>query len=266
MSSRSLRLQFTLVLALVLGALPLFGASAVVGSVAGSTNATVGGQVLVPNTTVFSGDNLRVNEGAAVVAMGMGSRMVFGRDTQATFERGSNEVAVVLSQGVISMYHPVDGLPLKVKVGDISVSSGKGFKSLGDVAMLNGTIIVTAKEGTLHVDGVGRTTDVAKGKTIAITPNAPAGAPQGAGSAAHHWTQAQIVNVVTLSAAGVGLGFSIADYQKTKDVQTTANDALSQAQAAASSAALAVSAAQAAEAAAVAACKAVSPNNPACGS
>jgi len=266
MSSRSLRLQFTLVLALVLalGAIPMFGASAVVGSVAGSSNATVGGQVLVPNTTVFSGDNLRVNDGAAAVAMGMGSRMVFGRDTQVTFERGANEVTVVLSQGVVSMYHPVEGLPLKVKVGDVSVSSGKGFKSLGDVAMLNGTIIVTAKEGTLHVDGAGRSTDVEKGKTIAITPSAPAGAPQGAGSASHHWTQAQVVNVVTLAAAGVGLGFSIADYQKTKDVQTTASNALTQAQAAASSAALAVSAAQAAQAAAAAACQAVSPNNPAC--
>jgi len=266
MSSRSLKLQFTLVLALVLvlGALPLLGASAVVGSVAGSTNATLGGQVLMPNTTVFNGDTLRVNDGAAVVAMGMGSRMVFGRDTQVTFERGPNEVTVELNQGVISMYHPVDGLPLKVKVGGVAVSSGQGFKTLGEVAMVDGTIIVTAKEGTLHVDGGGRTTDVEKGKTIAITPSAPAGAPQGAGSASHHWTQAQVVNIVSLGAAGAGLGFSIADYQKTKDVQTTANNALSQAQAAASSAALAVSAAQAAEAAAQAACQAVSPNNPAC--
>jgi len=266
MSSRSLNLRFTLVLAmvLILGAIPLFGASAVVGSVAGSSNATVGGQVLVPNTTLFSGDNLRVNDGAAVVAMGMGSRMVFGRDTQVTFERGPNAVTVVLGQGVVSMYHPMDGLPLTVKAGGVAVSSGKGFKTLGEVAMLNGTIIVTAKEGTLHVDGAGRTTEVEKGKTIAITPNPPAGTPQGAGSASHHWTQAQVVNVVTLAAAGVGLGFSIADYQKTKDVQTTANNAEQQAAAAAASAALAVSSAQAAEAAAVAACKAVSPNNPAC--
>jgi len=265
MSSRSLKLRFTLVLALalVLGAIPLMGASAVVGSVAGTTNATVGGQVLVPNTTVFSGDNLRVNDGAAVVAMGMGSRMVFGRDTQVTFQRGPNEVTVELSQGVVSMYHPVEGLPMRVKVGSVAVSSGSGFKTLGDVAMINGTIVITSKEGTLHVDGAGSTTEVAKGKTIAITPN-PEGTPQGAGTAAHHWTQAQIINVVSLASAGAGLGFSIADYKKTNDVQTTANQANSAASAAAASSALAASAAEAAEAAAVAACKAASPNNPAC--
>jgi len=265
MSSRSLRIHHILVLALVLafGAIPMWGASAVIGSVAGSTNATVGGQALVPNTTLFSGDNLRVNDGAAVVAMGMGSRMVFGRDTEATFERSSSDITVVLNKGVISMYHPLDGMPLKVKVANVAVSSGKDFKSLGEVAMLNGTVIITSKEGTLHVDGAGRTTDVAKGKTIAITPNA--GAPQGAGSASHHWTQAQVVEVVTLGAAGVGLGFSIADYQKTKDVQTTANQAEANAAAAQASAALAVSAAQAAQAAAVAACQAASPTDTNCG-
>jgi len=265
MSSRYCRAHYTLVLALVLalGAIPLWGASAVVGSVAGSTNATVGGQSLVPNTTIFNGDNLRVNDGAAVVAMGMGSRMIFGRDTEATFERGPSDITVLLNKGVISMYHPADGMPLKVKVANVAVSSGKDFKSLGEVAMVNGTIIVTSKEGTLHVEGAGRTTEVAKGKTIAITPNA--GTPQGAGSASHHWTQAQVVEVVTLGAAGVGLGFSIADYQKTKDVQTTANQAEANAAAAESSAQLAVSAAQAAQAAAVAACLAASPTDQNCG-
>lgn len=107
--SLSVRLSVLLVLALVLGVAPMWGASAVIGSVAGSTNATIGGQALVPNTTLFSGDSLRVNDGAAVVAMGMGSRVVFGRDTVASFERGPDEVTVVLGQGSVSMYHPEAG-------------------------------------------------------------------------------------------------------------------------------------------------------------
>lgn len=264
MSSKSLKLNFMMVLvAVFMGVVPVWGASAVIGSVAGSTNATVGGQSLVPNTTLFSGDNLRVNDGAAVVAMGMGSRMVFGRDTAATFERAPNEVTVVLSQGVVSMYHPVDGVPMRVKVGTVAISSGTGFKTLGEVAMLNGAIIVTAKEGTLHVNGAGRTTEVAKGKTIAITQS-PAGAPQGAGSASHAWTQAQVLNVVTLGAAGVGLGFSIADYSKAKDALSQATTAAANAAAAQAAAQLAISAAEAAHAAAVAACKEVSPTDPAC--
>ncbi|HEV2382932.1 MAG TPA: hypothetical protein VG206_24465, partial [Terriglobia bacterium] len=49
-----------------LAAAPLYAGSAVVGSVAGSLNATVGGQALVPSTVIFSGDSLQVKDGAAV--------------------------------------------------------------------------------------------------------------------------------------------------------------------------------------------------------
>jgi len=265
MSSKLHRLQFMfiLVLALLVGVVPMLGASAVIGSVVGGSNATMAGQALVPNTAVFSGDNLRVNDGAAIVSMGMGSRMVFGSDTTATFERGPSEVTVLLSKGDVSMYHPIDGMPLRVKVGSVAVSSGKGFKTLGEVAMLNGATIVTSKQGTLHVEGAGRTTEVTKGQTIVISQSSPAGAPQ-AGTASHHWTQAQVVNVVTLAAAGVGVGFSIANYQKTKDVQNTANSAAMNAASALTAAELAISAANAAHAAAVAACQAASPNDPNC--
>jgi len=249
---------------LMLSVVAMWGASAVIGSVAGSTNATVGGQALVANTTLFSGDSLRVSDGAAVVAMGMGSRMVFGRDTVASFERGPEGVTVVLGGGSVSMYHPEQGVGLRVKVGDLSVTPGKGFKTLGEVAMINGSLIVTAKEGTLRVEGTGRTMELTKGKTIAIMPTA-AGAPQGkAASTGAHWSQTQVVNVVTLAAAGVGLGFSIANFQKTKDVQNTATKADADALAADADAKAATSTAAAAAAVAEAACKLVSPTDPAC--
>jgi len=59
-----------IVLVAALAVVPAFGGSAVVGSVAGSMNATLGGQALLPNTTVFSGDSLQVKDGAAVVVVG----------------------------------------------------------------------------------------------------------------------------------------------------------------------------------------------------
>ncbi|HEV2178664.1 MAG TPA: hypothetical protein VGW33_15865, partial [Terriglobia bacterium] len=62
-----LRLSALLVLSLTVSA-SAFAGSAVIGSVAGSLNATVGGQALNPNTVIFSGDSLQVKEGAAVVA------------------------------------------------------------------------------------------------------------------------------------------------------------------------------------------------------
>src|SRR3989441_1940202 len=51
---RTLRVCFLALALGVMGAVPLLGGSAVVGSVAGSMNATIGGQALLPNTTIFS--------------------------------------------------------------------------------------------------------------------------------------------------------------------------------------------------------------------
>ncbi|HXJ94814.1 MAG TPA: hypothetical protein VMT20_18375, partial [Terriglobia bacterium] len=66
-----------IVLAALVAAAPVFAGSAVIGSVAGSLNATVGGQALVPNSVIFSGDSLQVKDGAAVIALENGSRMAF---------------------------------------------------------------------------------------------------------------------------------------------------------------------------------------------
>ncbi|MGA9054955.1 MAG: hypothetical protein WB763_00430, partial [Terriglobia bacterium] len=175
------RLSLCLVLLGLVAAVPVFAGSAVVGSVAGSMNATVGGQTLLPNTTLFSGDSLQVKDGVAVVALGSASRIVFGRNTVASFLRDSNEVTVLLGQGNVSVFHDVDGMPVRMKIGDVSVVPVSGFKTLGEVAMLNGAIVVTAKEGMLRVEGNGPAINVAKGKTITVMPEA--NAPQGGGKA-----------------------------------------------------------------------------------
>ena len=145
--------------ALLMGAVatvPALAGSAVIGSVAGSMNASVGGQSLLPNTTIFSGDSLQVRDGVAVIAVGNNSRVIFGRDTVASFLRDSNQVTVLLTQGNVSMVHPNDGTSLRVKAGQISVTPGAGFKTLGEVAMLNGSLVVTAKEGALECRRHGR--------------------------------------------------------------------------------------------------------------
>jgi len=98
------RFSLYLILLGLVSVVPAFAGSAVIGSVAGSMNATVSGQTLLPNTTLFSGDNLQVKDGVAVVALGSASRMVFGHDTVASFLRDSNEVTVLLSQGNVSVF------------------------------------------------------------------------------------------------------------------------------------------------------------------
>ncbi len=66
------------------------GGLAAIGTIAGSLDATMGGEAIQPNTVVFSGDTLRVADGAAVVAMNTGSRVVLGKGTAASFLKGSS--------------------------------------------------------------------------------------------------------------------------------------------------------------------------------
>ena len=265
-----LRISLFALVFVIISALPVFAGSAVVGSVAGSMNATIGGQALLPNTTIFSGDSLQVNDGVAVVALDKASRMVLGRETTASFLKSSDEVTVLLSRGNLSMYHTGEGVALRVKIGDLSVSPAKGFKSLGEVAMVGGSIVVATKEGTLRVEGRGTAQEVAKGKTITIpvtsarAPKAGAGAgPVGGGGAS---TALEAGALGAGAAAAILSGISISRANGAKDAATAANataaQAVTQATAAANSAATAADQATIAATDAGIACKTVSPDAP----
>ena len=236
MSSR-LRTCSMLLLLGVLASVPALGGSAVVGSVAGSLNATVGGQAVLPHQAIFSGDSLQVKNGALVVATDNGSRMAFGRDTTATFQREARALTVVLSAGNVSLYHADDPVALRVVAGTVTVEPAPGYKTLGDIAMVNGAVVVTAKDGALRVNHDGRTVEVAKGKTIALTPRT-ARAPQTGGSqklgGGPNWVEYTI-----LGAAGAAAGFGIGALIRAGDAKDSASLAASNA----ASAAAAISAA-----------------------
>jgi len=248
MTMKTTALRLTL-FALLMGAVatvPALAGSAVIGSVAGSMNASVGGQSLLPNTTIFSGDSLQVRDGVAVIAVGNNSRVIFGRDTVASFLRDSNEVTVVLSQGNVSMLHPNEGTPLRVKAGEVSITPTAGFKTLGEVAMLNGSVVVTAKEGTLRVDDHGATKNVTKGQSIVIAPktadNNKSACCGGGGS-----TALEVAAVGGGGAAAVLAGIAMS---RSGDANTNAQAAIAAANAATSAANAANATAAAAEAAA----------------
>jgi hypothetical protein len=236
-----------ILLAALLVAAPAFAGSAVVGSVAGSLNATIGGQALVPNTVIFSGDSLQVREGAAVVALENGNRMALGRATEASFVREANNVEVVLGGGDVSMYQASNRTGMKVKAGEYEVTPATGYKTLGEVAMLNGLVTVTSKEGTLRVAGAGRTEEVAAGKSLTLSTKVMrAPEPQTGGSQKLGGDTDELLDVGALGAgvvAAILAGVSI----------SRANDAKTAAEAANSTAQSAVSAAQAANSTAAAA-------------
>jgi hypothetical protein len=150
------------------------------------------------------------------------------------------------------VFHAEDATGVRVKVGDVSVVPVSGFKTLGEVATLNGAMIVTAKEGMLRVEGNGQVVNVAKGKTITVYPNASA-PQQGSGGTNgpyHHssywWGPVGgIVGGAGLIVAGIGLS-------RADNAMDNAASAASAAAAAASAAAAALSAAEAAASAAAA--------------
>lgn len=144
-----------------------------VGALIGSTNATVDGQATLPHTTLLSGDSLQVKNGMAMVTLDQGNRMVLGRQTEASFLRDAEAVTVSLKQGTLALYHPQAGSAFRVKAGNVTVAPAKGYQTMGEIAMADGSLVVMAKDGALEVENHGSTQEVSKGKTITIT--APAG-------------------------------------------------------------------------------------------
>lgn len=240
------RLTLLVLLGALVASVSAFAGSAVIGSVAGSMNATIGGQALMPNTTVFSGDSLQVKDGAAVVAVGQGSRLVFGRETVASFLRDEGEVTVLLGQGNVSMYHPSDRVGLRVKVGEISVTPAAGYKTLGEVAMANGAVMVTAKEGMLRVEGSGPAVEVAKGKTITLHAKA-ARAPQGAGSGAAGMSSSAAMQMASVAMGVTSTVLGATAISRSSDARDAAVKAQTTAASAASAAEDAAAAAEGAQ-------------------
>jgi len=232
--------------------------SAAIGTIAGSLHATVGGEAIQPDTVVFSGDSLRVADGAAVVAMNTGSRVILGQRTAASFLQGSNEVIVVLEQGNVLMYHPASAAPLRVRLGALSVGSVKGFNTRGDVAMLHGVAVVTAKEGVLRLERNGSVMEVRKGQTVTV-PAKVARAPQGAPSAGagappqHGGGSSSLLTWLGLSAGVAGTIFGVVGYTNSNDANNKANQAITASAAAASTATSAAAVAQTAASTAAAA-------------
>jgi hypothetical protein len=249
---RLMQLGLMVIAVMGIGLMPMLAGSAAVGSIAGSRNATLSGEALVPNATVFSGDRLQVKDGVAVVALDAGNRMVFGRETEASFLREAKNVTVLLSRGNVSMYHPGASEGVAVKAGDVRVSPVAGYKTLGEVAMLDGSLVVTAKQGTLQVERQGRTEQVAEGKTVTLPVTAAGPAPSPAAPAAGdaHITTCSLCCWLGVGAGGAAAILAGLALSKSSDANNAANAATTAANNATTAANAATDAANAAAAAA----------------
>jgi hypothetical protein len=107
--------------------------------------------------------------------------------------------------------------------------------------MLNGAVVVTAKEGSLEVENNGQRISVAKGNTIAISPKT-ARAPQGTAAGGPHISSGTTLQVGALAASSVSAVLSAVAVKRAGDARSSAeaaNSAASNAVTAASNAAAA---------------------------
>lgn len=196
-------------LLLPIGAMGLAVATAIcgsmpVGALMGSKNATVDGQAPLPHTTLLSGDSLHVNDGIAMVTLDQGNRMALGQQTDASFQREADAVTVSLARGSLALYHPQASRAFQIKAGDVTVAPVKGYRTVGELAMADGFLAVSAKDGTLQVEKAGTTQQVPKGSTITIATT-PAGAPEPSPAGNPHLKHLY-VSPALLLALGLGAG------------------------------------------------------------
>jgi hypothetical protein len=230
---------------------PIFGASTPLGSVKQSTNATLSGRPLLPETLVFSDQVIQVGDGAALIAINDGSRLVLGKETVASLRQERGELAVLLNGGSLSIYHQSTSGTLRVKADDLSVVPESGFRTLGQVTVLNGTVVVSSKNGMLRVEGHGQPFEVRQGKTITIRQRSDRSPQVAAGSG-----RVRLSSVASWAGLGAGVLGTIAGFDalhRADDARTDAQNAANAASAAAQAAAAASSAASAATQAAAAA-------------
>lgn len=162
-----------------MASVPAFAGSAL-GLVAEGMNATLDGQLLRRNTVVFSGQSLDVSE-RAVIVMKNGSRLMFGRETSASFLQNQNELTVRLGRGNLSMFHPDNGTALRVQAGNVSIFPAKGSKTVGEVAMTDQSLSVRTSEGSLRLEADGQTIEVPRGKAVWFVPRSQS-RPQASGA------------------------------------------------------------------------------------
>jgi hypothetical protein len=256
--SGDLRMPIRLHMAVVITLLSLAASvrvqagSAVIGSVAGTVNATLDGQTLLPNSVVFNGDRIQVRNGVVVLALDHDSRVALGRDSVAGFVRDSTGVTVVVKLGDVSIFHPATAHGIRVKVDGTVARPLLDHKSLSEVAVLAGMIVVTAKEGPLDVSQNGKTVRLEEGRTIffprkTVRSQQNSGARNLAGS--NTGLEAGAVGTGGLAAILSGIALSRANGARSAASEATsaADQAISAASTASSAANLATLAAEAAQ-------------------
>ena len=175
---RATRLIMVVLLSCSITRLPLTAGSMIVGSAIEGSNARLAQQELRPGATILNGDSLRVEDGTALVSLEDGSRITLGGNTIVSFQTGSHGVTTVVDHGTLDFVHPgkVDS-GMRLQMADVYVVPGSGFETLGEIAQRGETLVVMTRQGSLRVEGGGKSVEVPEGMMITLHSQ-PARAPQ----------------------------------------------------------------------------------------
>lgn len=192
-----------------------------VGSLMGSRNATLDGHAPLAHTVLLNGDKIAMTDGLAIVTLDRGNRMILLRDSAAVFLREADMLTVRMDRGYLSLYHPPDGSRMRVKAGDVTVAPAGGPGTLADLSLANGTLVVTARDGSLKVEKDGATSVVAKGHMMTLATaasGAPGSAPGGTLPPSSHAAPGTAAVVAAALAGGGASVASIASSRSNRKV------------------------------------------------
>jgi hypothetical protein len=146
---------------------PALGAGETVGVVTLSTNTSISGSQITIGQSIFSGDRLSVEDGAAEIALGHGSKIVLSPHTSASLERDKSGITAVLDRGGISLQQSSQGgVETRIRSGNVSVVPSSGVPTHAQVFLIAGELTIGAREGAVLVDRGGEEFTVAQDTAV----------------------------------------------------------------------------------------------------
>jgi hypothetical protein len=138
----------------------------IIGVVVVSQNATLDGQPALPSQIVFSGEKLKVNDGAVEVMLKQGGRLAFGTNTEAVLMRVGNETSTGIQRGNLRLWHAEHGSPLLVTLQDISVRPDAVLSTDAEISVSDDFVSVATHLGSVRVEGKGHDVKVARAEAV----------------------------------------------------------------------------------------------------
>jgi hypothetical protein len=174
------------VLAFVSLALPAaLAASETVGVVTLSTNTSISGSQITIGQSIFSGDQLSVDDGAAEILVGKGSKIILSPHTSASLERDEAGITAVLDHGGISLQQSSQGgLVTRIRSGNVSVAPGAGVPTRAQVFLIDRELTIGARQGAVLVEQDGEQFTVAQDTAVRFVAQDDGGQAGGAGAPA----------------------------------------------------------------------------------